>query len=345
MRDRASVNNVAIRHIKIMFLNLFDIGCHSHTLDLVGSKFELEEFVKPWISLFSHSPKTRFEWKCKTGRAMASYSDTRWWSRWEVFHQIVQQFGDVHPFLQEQTELSTATRRKLLQILDDPVKSSRLQVELAAVIDAGEPFVKATYLLEGDGPLAPKCYEIVNNLFASIHVQHFPNLLAVAQTISPGSASRRQQWIDYGKACVAPGLQYFNNKFSQSGELGESVAAFRLVWPQRMVEMQPTSTDIDTLQTFPFLNESGVLENLNLPVYLTKAADLDGNVDPVQWWKDHSDDLPCWSAAAGKILLVQPSSAAAERVFSLLQNSFGSFQDAALADYLQASIMLQYNKR
>ena len=111
--------------------------------------------------------------------------------------------------------------------------------------------------------------------------------------------------------------------------------------------MQPTSNDIETLQTFTFLNESSVLENLNkeLPVYLTKAADLDRNVDPVEWWMDNSNDLLCWSAAAGKILLVQPSSAAAERMFSLLQNSFSSFQDAALTDYLQASIMLQYNKR
>jgi hypothetical protein len=142
-------------------------------------------------------------------------------------------------------------------------------------------------------------------------------------------------------------LQYFNDKFSQSGELGGSVAAFkaaRLVWPQKMVEMQPTSIDIDELQTFPFLNESSVLENLKkeLSVYLTKAADLDRNIDPVQWWKDHTDDLPCWSAAAAKILLVQLQR---NEFFSLLQNSFGSFQDAALTDYLQASIMLQYNKR
>ena len=65
MRDRASVNGVAIRHIKIMFPNLLDIGCYSHTIDLAGSKFELptvEKFIKPWISLFSHSPKARFEW-------------------------------------------------------------------------------------------------------------------------------------------------------------------------------------------------------------------------------------------------------------------------------------------
>ena len=42
------------------------------------------------------------------------------------------------------------------------------------------------------------------------------------------------------------------------------------------------------------------------------------------------------------ILLVQPSSAAAERVFSLLQNSFTQRQ-FSLEDYIETSIMLQYN--
>ena len=46
-----------------------------------------------------------------------------------------------------------------------------------------------------------------------------------------------------------------------------------------------------------------------------------------------------------KVLLVQPSSAAAERVFSLLNASLNDLQDHALLDYLQASVMLQYNKR
>ena len=42
---------------------------------------------------------------------------------------------------------------------------------------------------------------------------------------------------------------------------------------------------------------------------------------------------------------MQPSSAAAERAFSLLSAAFSGQQDmySALADYLQASVMLQYN--
>ena len=44
------------------------------------------------------------------------------------------------------------------------------------------------------------------------------------------------------------------------------------------------------------------------------------------------------------VLLVQPSSAGAERAFFfLLSNSFGCRQDNSLQDYIEASLMLQYN--
>ena len=43
------------------------------------------------------------------------------------------------------------------------------------------------------------------------------------------------------------------------------------------------------------------------------------------------------------ILLVQPFSAAAERVFSLLSNSFTERQMSSLEDYnIETSIMIQY---
>ena len=43
-------------------------------------------------------------------------------------------------------------------------------------------------------------------------------------------------------------------------------------------------------------------------------------------------------------LLIQPSSAAGERVFSLLNNSFKETQARAVEDYIEASIVLQYNR-
>lgn len=64
------------------------------------------------------------------------------------------QFGDVLPFLSHEEIGSPATISKLTGILSDQGKSVYLQIELAVVVDAGKKFVKATYNLEGDGPLA-----------------------------------------------------------------------------------------------------------------------------------------------------------------------------------------------
>ena len=40
-----------------------------------------------------------------------------------------------------------------------------------------------------------------------------------------------------------------------------------------------------------------------LPTLLAKEAGLDKDVDPLQWWKNHSNDLPYWSTAAKKTYL------------------------------------------
>ena len=71
--------------------------------------------------------------------------------------------------------------------------------------------MKATYELEGDGPLVLRCYEVISILQASTHTAHFPNLTAVAEKIGP--SSRVQQYILYGMLCVTPGLDYFTTKF------------------------------------------------------------------------------------------------------------------------------------
>ena len=49
-----------------------------------------------------------------------------------------------------------------------------------------------------------------------------------------------------------------------------------------------------------------------------------------------------WVALVRKLLLVQPSSAAAERVFSFL-NTLSARQERALEDYIEASVMIRYN--
>ncbi len=76
---------------------------------------------------------------------------------------------------------------------------------------------------------------------------------------------------------------------------------------------------------------------------MSKVEDVSQDVSKIDWWKKHEEELPKWSGACKIALLFQPSSAAAERAFSVLNNSFNEYQYSALEDYIEASVMLQYN--
>ena len=391
MRDRASVNEVALKTVKIVYPHCLSIGCFSHTIDHVGEHFNtpiLSEFITAWISLFAHSPKCRMIWKELTGKAMGSFSATRWWSRWEIMDQILVQFGDIYKFLHTEDLGSNAACTKLLDILRDFEKKAKLQIELAVVIDCGRSFVKATYDLEGDGPLVVECFDTIETVKAAIQTFHTPNLNAIVKRISessdnillrsvfqltqnPNSSSRaphsssraphsssralhsssraavdnnalQQGMTQYAKDCVQPGFDYFERHLNSS--LKDALKAFkaaRLFSPQKLQDIQPTARAIDALNAFPFFSSSEIDElEQELPIYLAKVIDLSPETQCLDWWKRNEHTLPFWSNAAKRVFLVQPSSAASERVFSLLNSSFSSQQQSSLQDYIETSLML-----
>ena len=97
----------------------------------------------------------------------------------------------------------------------------------------------------------------------------------------------------------------------------------------------------------PFLDNDNIIANLarELPDYLA-AADgvvMANEEEKLAWWAAHSDTLPHWTGVEKKLLVIQPSSASAERVFSLLKNAFNDQQDNTQEDYLEASVMIRYN--
>lgn len=55
MRERASVSNVATRILQVIYSQLIDVRCFSHTWNLIGEKMKipsLNTFASLWISLF-----------------------------------------------------------------------------------------------------------------------------------------------------------------------------------------------------------------------------------------------------------------------------------------------------
>ena len=123
--------------------------------------------------------------------------------------QLLDLFGYIQPFLESNTDISPATRAKLLSMFSDEQQKSYLMVELAVTIDVAMPFVKATYSLEGDGPLALTCYEAISALNVAARQAYYPNLQAVAHTVSFGDSDAEQELIVYAKSCVQPGIAYY----------------------------------------------------------------------------------------------------------------------------------------
>ena len=99
-----------------------------------------------------------------------------------------------------------------------------LKIELASIIDWGKSFVKATYSLEGDGPLVFSCYEVVQKIVSSVRVGNTPNVQAIVRSLSI-APEIQQQLIAYAKSCIQPGLDYFEHQSQTS--LKAPLAAFK----------------------------------------------------------------------------------------------------------------------
>ena len=85
-------------------------------------------------------------------------------------------------------------------------------MELAAIVDVGMHFVKATYSLEGDGLLVLKCYEENIKIRAVITSECSPNLQAVVRNAFPGNPTLQNHWAVYTKSCIQSGVDYFHKR-------------------------------------------------------------------------------------------------------------------------------------
>ena len=85
--------------------------------------------------------------------------------------------------------------------------------------------------------------------------------------------------------------------------------------------LHPTAASLEEFRNFLFLDNDNIIANLarELPDYLTAAGVVMADEEEkLAWWAANSARLPHWASLVKKLLLIQPSSASAERTFSLI---------------------------
>jgi len=197
----------------------------------------------------------------------------------EVIKQVMLSFGDVEPFLLENEDIGKSLRPKLLAHFSDCQTKSKLQVEMAATVDWGEPFVKACYELEGDGPLALTCYEVIERVRQSVRTENIPNVRAISQKLTrqPRSHPFHEQWVTYARDCVQGGIDYFSRQLSTSLKVSLDIfKSCRLFTPQRVAAMSPTASSLDqSLSVVPFIDQAAFEElKKELPDYLARILPI-----------------------------------------------------------------------
>ena len=120
------------------------------------------------------------------------------------------------------------------------------------------------------------------------------------------------------------GLRVFlTNHSRKHATSGADFQGSKLFDPHRICKLHPAAHEIDIAASIVFLNNPPLINKLKieLPRYLTKADEIADDVDAMQWWKTNEADLPHQASAAKLVLLLKPSSAAPEQVFSILTTS------------------------
>lgn len=355
MRDRASVNTCALRTVSVLYPDMLDVDYISHFLDQVGVKCKtpaLTPFMSTWNIIFTTSMKARRVWSQISGRGMPRYNSTRWWSLWECLTVVFEEWNHVNAFLESNEHFADVTRRKLSDLIQQ--SSLQIRVEQAAMMEM-EKFVKATYTLEGDGALVFVAFRQLEELRQFIHVQNFPTLTRVVQQLFPVNVVEQQRWYLYVlRESLMPASQYYVETSANDAIVSRSIQVFQatqLFNPRVVKTSRTVAADVDRIRAVPFLNDDNTIQSWKdkLPAHLAIVGnipdDFDALADTWRWWRNNATEIPSWASAVKKIALVQPSSAAAKRVFAFLVTMFGDQQHNSLEDYIEAALMLRVNNR
>jgi hypothetical protein len=395
--------------------------CFPHTLHNTGKHLKLpvlDEFMTAWLQLVAQPGAAKLRWKAIIGRAVASFSKVRWWSRWETMNEIAWNFGAIPVFLAglDADDIGDATTRKMLEIITN--QRHELELELASVMSC-ERLCTATYRLEGDRHELLLVYRTIEELRAfgatlGDDASDLPSVAAILRrrhviargtqiyewfeaphskwfdgevTRMPTAAKHTYQitysdttrieyeerevrnWIDVRTFPewqptvdgVKEAYTYLENRITDSCQVPYHCSAAyevcrvaQLFDPSyAVVNLTPAFVD-ELCAAVPVLNGDVATLKAEVAAYRVAAraappidhSDVDAfTTNVLEFWRTNGTKMPAWRKAARTIFAIPPTSAASERVFSLLEAMFGKDQDSSLSDLIQAALMLRYNGR
>ena len=338
MRDGSAVNDVCVANLKGI-MKVDDIKCCSHMLNRVLNALPcdlVKKFTNKWGNICERSANLRLDFHDKVGVPLTRFSRIRWASRWECAKQIFDKWNAMLSLLQTTTscEKGIKTCLNLFQ--------QQLHMELAIMVDFGMKITEAIYELEGDGFLVLKAYNMIKGLekrlqlLAEGDTASCPNTLIMART-----TGEETKHLKHAREMFKTANDYFKDQLGKLEPQMNIFKAARLFSPRYVASGPCNPSAVEDLRAISIFNVPTVINKLKqeLPDYHTLAESCQSGTNLLAWPRV-SGQIPTWAWACKIVMLCQPSSGAAERVFATLRTAIGEQQQAALEDYQAVSVML-----
>ena len=131
--------------------------------------------------------------------------------------------------------------------------------------------------------------------------------------------------MKHARLCIQPALDYYQEHLQASimSVPLKTFKATRLFDPHFLNKTKPEHIVLNTLSASSFITEP-VLLNLKqeFSLYVAAVEDISEHLDAILFWKQYANNIPTWKETTAKVLLLQLSSAAAERVFFCFEKLF-----------------------
>jgi hypothetical protein len=383
IHDAAQVNIKAIEKIQEVWKGAVDSCCVAHGAARAGVKLDealpvAAKFIKKWSNLMTTSSHAATSWAQPqyAGRKSERLSLTRWGAAYDVACHLVEFFDAVTAFIAADPK-SNSLRKRLSKLLSDEpsgvlglTKKQLLWLQLLLYQEVGHPLYRFIYAHEGDNLVSPYVYEHMSEIleFADTvatrrSLDRCPRTLAAITQIIGGDIARRDGLVQYLCALIVPMNCRLRKTFiTETAKCGGVMKIYEHLVVLRPLKVKQLSDDqvrahaakladlVPWLCTAKRTKEQLVQQLVHeLPLYREhirrKPPPADNADDLYDWWQALPEsDLPTWRDIYEVGVLLQPTSAAAERIFSILRCSFTSQQLAVHSDYVQATLMLRYNE-
>lgn len=369
--DRVEVNRKALQGLEVIYPQSLALFCFSHTLDKGGEQLlgacspSTKVVISKWLKMVW---KTKFKavFAREFGNAPSQYSVTRWWSRFDCIREMFSKQAQLDAFLTKLVaeDVCAKTATKVLAMWR--TNSLEIRMELAFLMDVGMPFYTATYKLEEDGFIAPLVYNELQSLSVIRNTwnygnpgthqtmrryAHFLYPLVANDANEPARRSLIERFLPLANDCFE---YFYETIWKPDAEMERARTHFEgaRFWHPGAARTLALDLDIRPgVSRVSFLKgDNATISALSneWPIY-KNLADVQSCLwsmtakEVAAFWELNQRECPTWFRCAQDLLLGQPSSAAAERVFSVLESSFSGQQMTTLRDALEVTVMAKYN--